>query len=69
MSWLLQDFPEVSRQPEWKGSRKPEPVDWKALIKNAQEKGKEVPEMHWVEAGEDAAMEVCLNLLTGCCCV
>eukprot|EP00891_Asterochloris_glomerata_P000939 jgi/Astpho2/939/Aster-00776 len=54
---FLTDFPEVPKQPEWKASRKLEPVDWKALIKNAQEKGKEVPEMHWVEPGEDAAME------------
>ena len=59
----------MPKQPQWKASRKPEPVDWKALIKNAQEKGKEVPEMHWVEAGEDAAMEVGPHLsLTRCCC-
>ena len=68
MGWVLQDFPEVPKQREWKASRKPEPVDWTALIKDAQEKGKAVPEMHWVESGEDAAMEVRLNLPARCCC-
>lgn len=36
----------------------PKPVDWDGLIKEALERGKEVPEVTWRKPGEDGAREV-----------
>lgn len=55
---FLREFPEVPRQPAWdvEGAA-PAPVDWDALLAEVLERGKEVPEVPWIQPGEDAAME------------
>ena len=56
----VQDYPDVSKQAEWNVKVKPEPVDWKATIDEALERGKAVPEVEWCVPGEKAAAKVCL---------
>ena len=60
-----QEYPDVSKQPEWKGQPQPEAVDWKSTIDEALERGKDVPEVEWCLPGEDNALKV--PLLAGQC--
>ena len=50
-------MPELSKQAEWK-MPKPPKNDWDAAIKEAVDRGKEVPEIDWAEPGQDAAWKV-----------
>jgi deoxyribodipyrimidine photo-lyase len=58
----MQPFPELSKQAVWSSDVVPDPVDWDAEIAHVVEKGKEVPEVDWVEPGEDAALEVLASI-------
>ena len=42
----------------WSCERKPEQIDWDGLIAEALSRGRSVPEVTWIQPGEDAAMEV-----------
>lgn len=53
---LLQEFPEMPKQDKWDG--KVPVVEWDALLKEALERGKDVPEITWLQPGEDAAWHV-----------
>ena len=52
-----QDYPDVSKQPEWNVKVKADAVDWKATIDEALERGKAVPEVEWCIPGEKAALQ------------
>ncbi len=52
-----QEYPDVSKQPEWNAKVKPDAVDWKATIDEALERGKAVPEVEWCIPGEKAALQ------------
>jgi deoxyribodipyrimidine photo-lyase len=54
----MQEYPPVPKQASWELKRKPEAVDWDALIKDVCERGAEVPEVEWCKPGEAAALEV-----------
>lgn len=56
-----QPYPDLEKQPKWEVDVKPAAVDWDAEIADVLERGKDVPEVDWVEPGEDAAMEVILR--------
>ena len=48
----------MSKQPMWNAKVKADPVDWKATIDEALERGKAVPEVEWCIPGEKAAAQV-----------
>lgn len=54
----MQPYPDLEKQPKWELDVKPDAVDWDAEIADVVERGKAVPEVDWVQPGEDAAMEV-----------
>ena len=56
-SFPPQDYPDVSKQPEWNVKVKADAVDWKATIDEALERGKAVPEVEWCIPGEKAALQ------------
>ncbi|BDA41821.1 Deoxyribodipyrimidine photo-lyase [Coccomyxa sp. Obi] len=58
---FLQPYPELEKQPKWELDVKPDAVDWDAEIADVVERGKHVPEVDWVQPGEDAAMEALLG--------
>jgi hypothetical protein len=58
----MQEYPPVPKQASWELKRKPEAVDWDALVKDVCERGAEVPEVEWCKPGEAAALEVTNNL-------
>jgi len=55
---LLQDFPEIPKQAEWKCKRMPDKIDWDGLIADVLQRGTDVPEIPWFKPGEDAAYDV-----------
>ena len=64
---VLQEFPDIPKQREWKAKRMPDKVDWDGLIKEVLQRGTEVPEIPWWKPGEDAAYDVstlCFSTLT-----
>ncbi len=82
--FLLQDFPEIPKQAEWKCKRMPDKIDWDGLIADVLQRGTDVPEVPWFKPGEDAAYDVSkmlfvrqllnqgrmsLHARSKCCCV
>ena len=53
-----QPYPELEKQAKWEVKVKPEAVDWDAEIAAVVGRGRDVPEVDWVNPGEDAAIEV-----------
>ena len=54
----LQELPQLEKQAKWSGKPSPGDNGWDATIKEAVERGKEVPEISWAEPGEAAAGKV-----------
>lgn len=54
----VQEFPEVPEQPGWGCGVTPEDVQWDALLEEALQRGKAVPEVTWFKPGEEAAWHV-----------
>ena len=50
-------MPPMKKQATWDGMQ-PKNPGWDAEINTALERGKDVPEIDWLEPGEDAAWEV-----------
>ncbi len=59
---MLQDFPEIPKQAEWKCKRMPDKIDWDGLIADVLQRGTDVPEIPWFKPGEDAAYDVSKTL-------
>ena len=64
-STWLQDMPKLEKQAKWSGKPSPSDNKWDATIKEAVERGKEVPEIDWAEPGEAAATKV--RMREACC--
>ena len=56
----------MEKQPKWEGAPKPQDNKWDDVIKEAVERGSEVPEITWAQPGVDAAVEVA-SCTTGHC--
>ena len=54
---FLTNFPPMKPLPNnaWPESCTADPIDWEALLEEAQHRGAEVREVSWIEPGEDAA--------------
>ncbi|GAB4814126.1 hypothetical protein N2152v2_001172 [Parachlorella kessleri] len=54
---FLTEYPQLQKQLPWTCERRPEQIDWDGLIAEALARGRSVPEVTWIQPGEDAAME------------
>lgn len=61
----LVDYPSIELPNNTWTAEQPQTIDWDSLIGEVTGKGAEVPEIHWCEPGEDAAMELLLGKKNG----
>ncbi|KAI4327069.1 hypothetical protein L6164_019570 [Bauhinia variegata] len=64
LSEYLIDFPSIE-PPSRKWDTKNELIDWDSLIADVLRRGADVPEIHWCEPGENAAMQVLMGSENG----
>jgi len=58
---FLKEFPDMPDVAKWQSAVVPDKVDWDALLREVTERGKQVPEVTWLQPGEDAAREALLG--------